>query len=206
MIIIRAKHLISVSLEHMKEQNLLNLIKTRPFNAVRSFSTGTLVFSEEVRAMCKMNRCGRYGRCWNCPPAAGHFDMLSKMCRSYPDGVLFSKVSAIEDSFDWAGMMRAGAEMNDEILALNRLLPHMALRRYRLFGSGGCHHCETCTYPHAPCIYPDRLFLPIEACGIDVMALSATIGIKYGNGENTVTFFGMLLYESAATEVLQGNL
>ena len=181
----------------MKKQNLLNLIKTRPFDAVKAFSTDALAFSEEVQAMCKMNRCGKYGRCWNCPPVAGDFGVLTEMCRTYPEGVLFNMVFAIKDSFDWAGMMHAGTVMNDELIVLNRLLPHMALCRYRLFGSGGCHHCETCTYPDAPCIHPDKLFLPIEACSIDVMALSAATGIKYNNGENTVTFFGMLLYEIA---------
>ena len=33
----------------------------------------------------------------------------------------------------------------------------------------------------------------MEACGIDVVSLSRTAGIRYNNGPDTVTYFSLLL-------------
>lgn len=41
---------------------------------------------------------------------------------------------------------------------------------------------------------PEMLFPSLEGFGIDVASLAAKAGLAYNGGENTVTYFGMLLY------------
>ena len=41
---------------------------------------------------------------------------------------------------------------------------------------------------------PEMLFPSLEGFGIDVASLAAKAGLTYNGGENTVTYFGMLLY------------
>lgn len=65
---------------------------------------------------------------------------------------------------------------------------------YRVFGSDSCNSCAQCTYPGHPCVHPENFFIPLEACGINVTVLSKQLGMNYSAGQNTVTFFGMLLY------------
>ena len=36
--------------------------------------------------------------------------------------------------------------------------------------------------------------LSLESCGVDVYNTSRATDLKYINGQNTVTFFGLLLY------------
>ena len=38
-----------------------------------------------------------------------------------------------------------------------------------------CGICKTCTYPDAPCRFPDRARRSMEACGIDVGAAAAAL-------------------------------
>ncbi|MBR2616748.1 MAG: hypothetical protein IKC56_00735 [Clostridia bacterium] len=54
--------------------------------------------------------------------------------------------------------------------------------------------CKTCTYPTAPCRFPDRARTSMEACGINVVELAKEVGINYVNGQNTVTYFSLILY------------
>ena len=61
-------------------------------------------------------------------------------------------------------------------------------------GNEGCELCASCTYPDAPCRFPDRAGPSVEAWGINVMLLAKQLGVKYNNGPNTVTYFSMILF------------
>ena len=61
-------------------------------------------------------------------------------------------------------------------------------------GCEGCDICEKCTYPDAPCRFPEKAIPSIEACGISVVELSKLIGLNYNNGPCTVTYFCMILF------------
>jgi hypothetical protein len=45
-----------------------------------------------------------------------------------------------------------------------------------------------------PCRFPEKAISSVEACGIDVMSLSKSAGVRYNNGKNTVTYIGAVLY------------
>ena len=58
----------------------------------------------------------------------------------------------------------------------------------------GCSRCPECTWPDAPCIFPDKLHHTIEAYGFNIAKLARKAGLHYNGGQNTVTFFGAILY------------
>ena len=154
----------------------------------------TFADAEDVRRMCEQNSCGRYGRAWNCPPACGTLEELMAACRAFKSGIMLNTVTHVKDSFDWEGMMEGGRGLSRLLVDTKTYADALGMKDYRIFGGGGCHGCEGCSYPDVPCRHPDMRFTPIEACGINVMQLAKDAGFNYINGQNTVTFFGMVLY------------
>ena len=57
-----------------------------------------------------------------------------------------------------------------------------------------CAVCEHCTYPDAPCRFPDRMFPSLEGFGILVTGLAEQCGIAFLNEHNLVTWFSLVLY------------
>ncbi len=150
-------------------------------------------FSAEVRGMCEVNRCGKYGTSWSCPPGCGDWEVLRDEFYGYTAAFVFTTCHALEDSFDFEGMQSAAEAHRKLDDAISRVLTGADVRFTHL-GMGTCNLCKTCTYPDAPCRYPDKMRRPPEACGIDVCRLSKAIGIKYINGADTVTYFSILLF------------
>lgn len=60
--------------------------------------------------------------------------------------------------------------------------------------SGGCHICKKCTYPDAPCRFPEKAFPSMEACGLVVNDVCKASGVPYNYGPRTMTFTGCVLY------------
>lgn len=150
-------------------------------------------FSQEVVDACEKNYCGRYGKTWTCPPGVGHYEERRALCLSYKQAVVFTTTYPLEDSFDIEGMHRANElheQVTDRVIAS---LPEAAKGNYLAFSAHGCHICEKCTYPDAPCRFPDRARVSVEANGIYVVGLAQKCDINYHNGTNTVTYFSMLL-------------
>ena len=58
----------------------------------------------------------------------------------------------------------------------------------------GCEKCKKCTYPDAPCRFPERLHHSLEGYGFNVSKLAAKAGLHYIGGPNTITYFGAVLY------------
>lgn len=98
----------------------------------------------------------------------------------------------MEDSFDFEGMMAAGKQFAESCAAFDMAIkPH--LDHYLMLSNEGCDLCKKCTYPDAPCRFPDRLHASLEANGIFVNILAKSAGMNYINGANTVTYFGALV-------------
>lgn len=153
----------------------------------------TVPFSADVRQMCADNRCGKYGSCWTCPPGCGDWEMLRDKYQAYKEAFVFTTCHELEDSFDFEGMQEAGAAHKrlDDLIA-DKLGAFVG--QYIHLGAGACGICTTCTYPDAPCRFPEKARQSMEACGINVVNLSRECGIKYINGADTVTYFSMLLF------------
>jgi len=178
-----------------KGERLLERIKAQEaVNQADFFDVGILEFLDEVRDMCVQNSCGKYNKTWICPPASGTVEELTVACKSYSRGILLNSVTHLEDSFDWENMQEGGRKLLSFLNEAKGFAEEYGFEDYRIFGGGRCHGCEECSYPDAPCLYPEQVFTPIEACGIMVSSLAKDAGFKYINGQNTVTFFGMILY------------
>lgn len=159
-----------------------------------SVETKDITFDAAFRAACERNACGFYNRCWTCPPEAGSIEDCMARVQEYPHAVLFQTVTPLEDSYDIEGM-------HDAAVAHNRLTRKVQKafrqtdRASMVLGAGACGVCPTCTKPTGePCRFPDQAITSLEACGVNVSELAHTCGLKYINGANTVTYFGLLLY------------
>lgn len=157
------------------------------------FSTAEIPFSEAVVAACRENRCGQYGTCWTCPPGVGELEELKAKALSFKNAVLFTCKYDLEDCFDFEGMQEAGKKSRALLFAIADNLRADGVR-FQTMGCGSCDICAKCTYPDAPCRFPDKALSSMEAYGIDVGKLAKNVGVRYNNGSDTVTYFSIILY------------
>ena len=155
-------------------------------------SPAEFVFSEELAGYCKQNTCGQYGSFWTCPPGAGEVSELRKKILSYNTAFVFTYCGQLQHGFEPEGWDKARKEAKNILRELSGRLRE-AGEEYTALGCGSCELCEKCTYPSAPCRRPAEAAVSVEACGIDVSALAEKAGLRYNNGENTVTYFCILL-------------
>lgn len=154
-----------------------------------------LVYSETFREICEGNQCGRYGTCWICPPEIGEIGDLIARAKIYPSGLLYQTIGTLEDSFDVEGMFAAGANHAQVGLRLQKKLPELLKAGFLHLGCGGCHLCEVCAKRTGePCRHPEYALPAMEGYGIDVYNTTLTTPLKYINGTNTVTYFGLVLF------------
>ena len=157
---------------------------------------GSAVVTDPVfRKICEGNACGKFGRCYMCPPFIGPVEELMTKATQYTHGVLYQTVGTLEDSFDFEGMMEAGHNHNLCSQKLRKKLEGILPNHLHLTG-GGCHLCERCAkLDELPCRHPAEAMTSLEGYGIDVYRTSQATTLKYINGENTVTYFGIVLFD-----------
>lgn len=154
-----------------------------------------LTFDLIFRKMCEANSCGNYGKCWMCPPAAGNAEDLISEAKTYDYVLVYQTVGELEDSYDWEGMMEAAAKQNALAQELSSFFETLPLKKKLHLGAGGCHVCETCAKrTDEPCRFPDKAMFSLETYCIHVSNMAAAAGMKYINGQDTVTYFGALLF------------
>lgn len=155
-----------------------------------------IVLSAEFRKICEGNGCGMFGRCWMCPPDVGEIGPLMDRVRRYSRGLLYQSISELEDSFDFEGMTAAGERHARLSQKIQRNLPQALRGRVLHLSCGGCRLCPQCAKrENLPCRHPDLALPSLESYGIDVYNTSKGTGLNYINGANTVTYFGMVLFE-----------
>lgn len=160
--------------------------------------TKDIPFEEGFRAACEQNACGFYNCCWTCPPDAGSIEACMARVKVFPHAVLFQTISPLEDSYDIEGMHDAAVAHNRLTLKVQDAFRQMECASLVL-GAGACGVCPACTKPEGnPCRFPHLAVTSLEACGINVSELAKTCGLRYINGQNTVTYFGLLLYKEHA--------
>lgn len=178
------------------QEELIRLAMASGAKDAALIKTEDIVLSSVFRDICEQNTCGKYGRCWMCPPDIGDIHRLMAEVRAYRQGLLYRTVHSIEDSFDIEGMGEAAArhaQVSQRVgAALGPLLPdclHLSC--------GGCHLCERCArLDDRPCRMPERALPPMEGYGIDVYQTALPAGLSYNSGPNTVTFFGLVLFNT----------
>ena len=160
-----------------------------------AIETTEIPFEAEFRDACEKNICGFYNSCWTCPPDAGTIDECIARVMAYPHAVVFQTISTLEDSFDIEGMIEAAHRHNRLVIQVQQAGRKLAKKSMAL-GAGSCGACQTCTKPSGePCRHPELAVTSMETCGVDVSVLARKCGLKYINGKDTVTYFGILLYD-----------
>lgn len=172
---------------------IIQKLKTYGASGAASVRVSDIHFYPELRELCEMNKCGCFGTNWACPPACGDVQSLAKHVQSFARAVAFQYIGNLADSFDFEGMLASNEAFNKIARRIQEYLQRKTLRSFVL-GAGKCTLCETCTYPGAPCRWPQRLIISVEACGINVSELCNAAGLSYINGPNTVTNTGLVLY------------
>lgn len=157
-----------------------------------------IILSPTFREICAGNGCGNYGRCWMCPPYVGEIDALIEKVRSYPYGLLYQTIGEIEDSFDIEGMFDCGRDHALVSQQIQAAVKPLLGEGFLHLTCGGCRLCERCAKADdEPCRFPEKALPSLESYGVDVFNTAKGTDLKYINGENTVTYFGMVLFTEA---------
>ncbi|MBO5898625.1 MAG: DUF2284 domain-containing protein [Clostridia bacterium] len=147
------------------------------------------------RDMCASNACGMYGRCYMCPPDVGEIEVLMGEIGRYDHALVYQTVSELEDSYDFEGMVEAKKRTHPIAQSLRAVFSRPEIARVLHLGAGGCGVCETCAKRTGePCRAPEMAMPSLEAYGVNVSRLAAAAEMRYTNGQNTVTYFGAVLF------------
>jgi predicted metal-binding protein len=169
---------------------LVSLLKNK-VDEYKEIDASMIIYQAELLNNCKMNYCGKYNSNWMCPPAVSQNELVQDYLK-YQKVFVFTKITHIEDAFDIDGMNEGRKKVEKIISFLQRKLLYKY--DYKILGAGTCSRCSKCTYPYAPCRYPNLAIPGLEALGINVVELAKTCKIKYYNGLNTVTYFAAIYY------------
>lgn len=164
------------------------------FSQAGELNCEALEFMPEMRDMCAADRCHHYATNWACPPGCGSIEDAAKRASLYSSGFIVQTIGRMEDDFDWDSIQETGAKHNETFKAFTANLR----KRYPNIlpmGSGPCTVCPECTYPDAPCRFPDLVIPSMEAYGLFVSKVCTSSGVAYNNGPQTITFTSCYLLE-----------
>lgn len=158
-------------------------------------------FDAFFRELCASNACGKYGKCYMCPPDVGDIGQLMAEAKQYDYAFVYQTVTAIEDSFDFEGMMEAKRRTYPLSQKLREVFRDLNITNALHLGAGGCGVCKVCAkQTQEPCRFPELAMASLEAYGVNVSLLAKAVGMKYCNGQNTVTYFGVVLFSFGGEE------
>ncbi len=154
--------------------------------------TKNIPFSSEFLKYCKENLCGQYNANWTCPPAVSQKEEQEKITENYKYAVLFSCKYQVNNINN---LQEIDETRNETMNTLRDIIEKMKSDGISCFayGCSSCKICKKCSYPDKPCRFPDKAIIPIEACGINVYELAINADMKYYNGENTITYFCLVV-------------
>lgn len=174
-------------------QDLANLALEHGFSAVKELNMDSLIFREEIRAMCSADRCHSYGKTWRCPPAIGSIEDSYRSIAGCKSGIIVETIGQLEDDFDYETMTETMQKHGEQFSALMRDLRKEYPDAVGM-GAGTCRRCRQCTYPSAPCRFPDDSYSSMEAYGLWVSDVCEKSGIPYNNGKGTITYISCVLF------------
>ena len=163
------------------------------FSVAEPMDVKSLKFMPDVRSMCAADRCQHYAKNWSCPPACGELDYWEEKARGYSKGLILQTVGDREDSFDFEAMMEVADENKKQFENLVDALLATG-EDFLAMSAGTCTRCEKCTYPDAPCRFPEKLYPSMEACGLFVSGVCSDNGVKYYYGDDKIAYTCCLLY------------
>lgn len=179
--------------------DLIALAKECGFTCAAAVDPAKLVFRPEVREMCAAGRCGSYGKNWCCPPACPSLEEMARRMTHYGTGVLVETVAQLEDDFDYETMVAAEKAHKE---SMDRLTEELRRRvggdMVLPMGAGTCTRCRQCTYPDAPCRFPEKQIVSMEAYGLLVSQVCESTDIPYYHGKGTMAYVSCVFLRADA--------
>jgi len=177
----------------MTSEEMIQLAKECGFDAMGITEAENLKFMPEVRDMCAAGKCGAYNKSWSCPPAIGTIEDSYKKIKGYQYCLVLQCIAQMEDDFDVEAMQDAGERIR---IALEKIVAELKPKMEILsMGCGGCRLCSKCTYPDAPCRFPEKVFPSMEAYGLMVSNVCKKANVPYYHGKNTLAYTCCVLYK-----------
>lgn len=171
------------------------LASNQGFECMGACNAKDLVARDEVRSMCAANTCQMYEHSWACPPACGEIADFQRMMGEYDRCLVVQTVAELEDDFDVETMEEAGASQKQRMLDLVESIDAAGLSaQVMVLTAGTCTLCRECTYPDAPCRFPEKRLVSMEAAGLVVSEVCTQAGIPYNHGPQTMAYSGCVLY------------
>lgn len=155
--------------------------------------SNTVIFSDEVRMLCKKNVCGMYGTSWACPPAVGSVEECKNRCNNFENAFMFTSLAKLRKKYDVAEW-RETRLLHESITEKVARIFRDEFKESLILSTEGCNLCKKCTYPENPCRFPNRMFPATESFGIMVIQQAPLCNIKYNNGANAITYFSMIFF------------
>ena len=176
----------------MNYEALSKLAEAAGFTAWAPLDVSTIELKQEVRDMCATGGCGKYDRCWSCPPGCGELSECREKLAQFTGGILVQTSGEVEDSLDIESMMEIQADHKEHFDKMYAELradgaPVLAL------GAGACNQCQKCTYPDAPCRFPEKMVSSMEAFGMLVLEVCKKNGLQYYYGSDHMAYTSCFL-------------
>ena len=177
----------------MTIQELCALAMEIGFEQAGPLDPATIELKEEVREMCASGKCAMYDKRWSCPPGCGTLDECRELLKGYTRGILVQRVGELEDNFDIETMMETEAAHKERFYAMRKALVERGIDALAA-GAGCCTICPECTYPDAPCRFPEQKMSSMEALGMLVLEVCKANDMRYFYGENTIAYTSCFLF------------
>ena len=157
------------------------------------FAPQELEFSERIRYVCE-NECPMYGKSWACPPAVGSVEECKARCLSFGNALLISTITEVSDIANIEETLATRGPHEEITREVHALVKEQA-ENSMVLSTEACAHCEQCSYPCAPCRFPNRMYPCVESHGIVVTSLAEKYGIDFLAGGNIVTWFSLIFFD-----------
>ena len=165
------------------------------FTLAEPMKVDTIKLREEVREMCAVNKCHAYNTNWSCPPNCGTIAECQERVNGYETGLIVETTGQLEDDFDFETMEETAKIHSAHFVEFLKMLrkEHKELEVLPL-GAGECTHCQKCTFPDAPCRFPELMSSPMEGYGMVISDVCKDNNILYNHGRGTLTYVGCYLF------------
>ncbi len=129
----------------MNEETLCTLARDF-FDQAKDMDAAAVPIDVAVRDMCAQNACGHYGKSWTCPPAIDSLENLRGKLAAFTRFMIVYKVYALEDSFDWEGMVESAKNFQARISRFKKKVAAAANGNpFLVLGAGACKLCAPCS-------------------------------------------------------------
>ena len=176
----------------MDRERLEAQLSELPLLQYEFFSTSELTFTDRVRYVCR-TECPMYGKTWACPPAVGEVEECRKKCMRFEQALLISTITEVSDIANIEETLSTRAPHEEITRQVHALVKEQA-QETMVLSTEACAHCEKCTYPDAPCRFPDKMYPCVESHGILVTDLAEKYGIAFLAEGNLVTWFSIIFF------------